>query len=85
LGSVELLTPVVMVNVLGQHMEPLLDWLLAQTEEAQGLAVKVHLYGKKEANYGRKMGHLNLLTNDIDRALEWVEQTEIWAEEMSKL
>jgi len=84
LGAVDLMTPVVMVNVLGQHVEPLLTWLLAQSEELPDLAVKVHLYGKKEANYGRKMGHLNLLTKDVDRALEWVEQTEVWAQEMAK-
>jgi 5-(carboxyamino)imidazole ribonucleotide synthase len=85
LGSTKLLTPVVMVNLLGQHVEPLLTWLLEQSEEADGLSVKVHLYGKQEAKYQRKMGHLNLLTNDINQALRWVEQSEIWAREMSQI
>ncbi|MDB5053395.1 MAG: phosphoribosylaminoimidazole carboxylase [Bacilli bacterium] len=85
LGSTELLTPVVMVNLLGQHVGPLLEWLSVQTAEAAGLSVKIHLYGKQEAKVQRKMGHLNLLTNDIDQALQWVEQTQIWAREMSKI
>jgi 5-(carboxyamino)imidazole ribonucleotide synthase len=85
LGSTELLTPVVMVNLLGQHVEPLLTWLLEQSEEAEGLSVKIHLYGKEEAKFQRKMGHLNLLTNDINQALKWIEKSEIWAREMSKI
>jgi 5-(carboxyamino)imidazole ribonucleotide synthase len=85
LGATDLLTPVVMVNLLGQHVEPLLNWQLEQSEETEGLSVKLHLYGKKEAKHQRKMGHLNLLTNDINQALQWVEDTQIWAREMSKI
>lgn len=83
LGGTGLLSPVVMANVLGEHVQPLLDWLGAQTAEPEGLAVKVHLYGKHEAKEKRKMGHVNVLTSDIDGALAWIRRTGIWAKEVS--
>ncbi|WP_274363062.1 5-(carboxyamino)imidazole ribonucleotide synthase [Paenibacillus thermotolerans] len=77
-----LLTPVVMVNVLGEHVEPLLRWLESGGERRlpEGVTAKLHLYGKAEAKPGRKMGHVNLLTNDIEKALRWVETCGIWRE-----
>jgi len=82
LASTELMTPVVMVNVLGEHLQPLLDWIAAggeaDLERTHGITAKVHLYGKAEAKKGRKMGHMNLLTGDVERALAWVEQSPIW-------
>jgi 5-(carboxyamino)imidazole ribonucleotide synthase len=78
LGSTELLTPVVMVNVLGEHVEPLLKWLAAQKDERPGVAVKIHLYGKKVAKPKRKMGHVNLLASDAEQAFEWIRSTGIW-------
>lgn len=80
LGDTELLTPVVMVNVLGEHAEPLLARMGGDDEAAKKLGVtpKVHLYGKHEAKSKRKMGHINLLTKDVQAALAWVEQTNIW-------
>ncbi|MFM9329960.1 5-(carboxyamino)imidazole ribonucleotide synthase [Paenibacillus mesotrionivorans] len=81
LGPVELLSPVVMVNVLGEHQVPLLDWLAAQEKEPEGVALKLHLYGKAEAKARRKMGHVNLLAADTAQALAWVRETGIWAEE----
>ncbi|WP_438448117.1 5-(carboxyamino)imidazole ribonucleotide synthase [Gorillibacterium sp. sgz5001074] len=81
LGSTELLTPVVMVNVLGEHVEPLLQWLGSQKAEEPGVSVKVHLYGKAEAKHKRKMGHVNLLARDTETALAWVERTGIWNRE----
>ncbi len=55
LGSVDLLTPAVMVNLLGDRWadgEP--DWSLLLRDPD----VKLHLYGKTEPRPGRKMGHL---------------------------
>ena len=57
-GSVDLLSPVVMFNILGDiwsNGEP--DWsqLLSNPD------VKLHLYGKREARNGRKMGHFTCL------------------------
>lgn len=81
LGSTELITPVVMVNLLGEHIAPLHDKLAEPgflENEALGVSAKLHLYGKKEAKEKRKMGHINLLTNDVEQALTWIEQTGIW-------
>lgn len=78
LGPVDLLTPVVMANILGEHVPPLLDWMAQEDGLPEGVAAKVHLYGKHEAKAKRKMGHLNLLTDDVERAIRWVEQSPIW-------
>ncbi|CAN7755304.1 5-(carboxyamino)imidazole ribonucleotide synthase [Paenibacillus sp. LjRoot56] len=81
LGSTELITPVVMVNLLGEHIAPLQDRLAEPgflENEALGVSAKLHLYGKKEAKEKRKMGHINLLTDDVEKALTWIEQTGIW-------
>ena len=82
LASTELMTPVVMVNVLGEHVEPLLKWLAhdgeRELERQHGITAKVHLYGKAEAKAKRKMGHVNLLTSDVERALTWIHQSAIW-------
>lgn len=80
LGDTALLTPVVMVNVLGQHVEPLLALMAERDEAAERLAVapKVHLYGKKDAVHKRKMGHINVLADHVEKALQWVEETTIW-------
>jgi 5-(carboxyamino)imidazole ribonucleotide synthase len=80
LSSTELLTPVVMLNILGEHVEPLLESIgnKEDTEEVSNVAVKVHLYGKKEAKSKRKMGHLNLLAENVETALAWVEKSPIW-------
>ncbi|OCT16828.1 5-(carboxyamino)imidazole ribonucleotide synthase [Paenibacillus pectinilyticus] len=81
LGSTELITPVVMVNLLGEHIAPLHDRLAEPgflENEDLGVSAKLHLYGKKEAKEKRKMGHFNLLTDDVAKALTWIEQTGIW-------
>ncbi|MFM8331065.1 MAG: 5-(carboxyamino)imidazole ribonucleotide synthase [Candidatus Methylumidiphilus sp.] len=65
-GSPRLLSPVVMVNLLGdiwQGGEPAWDILLSQPN------VHLHLYGKSSARAGRKMGHFNLLAADVESAL----------------
>ncbi|MEA2174402.1 MAG: 5-(carboxyamino)imidazole ribonucleotide synthase [Blastocatellia bacterium] len=67
LGATELLTPAAMVNLLGdiwQEGEP--DWPAACAFPA----VKLHLYGKREARRGRKMGHLTARGPTTDAALE---------------
>ncbi|CAM4301751.1 5-(carboxyamino)imidazole ribonucleotide synthase [Paenibacillus alkaliterrae] len=80
LGDTALMSPVVMVNVLGEHVEPLLERMSRQDEAAERLKVspKAHLYGKKEAVVKRKMGHVNVLAPDTDAALDWIEETTIW-------
>ncbi|MFK7697636.1 5-(carboxyamino)imidazole ribonucleotide synthase [Paenibacillus sp. HJGM_3] len=78
LGPTELLTPVVMVNLLGEHIEPLMEWLPEQRGLPEGVTAKLHLYGKHEAKVKRKMGHINLLTPDVERAIRWVSESPIW-------
>lgn len=80
LGDTALLSPVVMANILGEHMEPLLGWMAEHDVEAERLGVepKVHLYGKAEAKHKRKMGHLNVLAPNVEAALEWIAQSIIW-------
>ncbi|MFD0694384.1 5-(carboxyamino)imidazole ribonucleotide synthase [Paenibacillus sp. GCM10027628] len=81
LGSTELMSPVVMVNLLGEHIEPLqkqIDKPEFLENEELGVSAKVHLYGKLEAKEKRKMGHINLLAGDVNQALAWIERTGIW-------
>ncbi|WP_114570577.1 5-(carboxyamino)imidazole ribonucleotide synthase [Exiguobacterium flavidum] len=77
LGKTTLLTPVVMVNILGEHVTAL-------EEEWSTLSprTKVHLYGKKDAKRGRKMGHLNILADSIPEALKEIERLGIWKEKV---
>jgi 5-(carboxyamino)imidazole ribonucleotide synthase len=66
LGDTRLLSPVVMVNLLGdvwQGGAPAWDAVFG-CEQA-----KLHLYGKHEARAGRKMGHYTVLGADADDAL----------------
>lgn len=67
LGSTELLSPVCMLNLLGdswQSQAP--DW--ASMFAASGVCL--HLYGKSEARPGRKMGHINILADSAELALD---------------
>jgi 5-(carboxyamino)imidazole ribonucleotide synthase len=71
-GNSELIEPVVMINILGDvwgNSSPHWDQLLANPE------IKLHLYGKKEARIGRKMGHFNVLASTLDRAETLAEDT----------
>jgi 5-(carboxyamino)imidazole ribonucleotide synthase len=78
LGAVTLLSPVVMVNILGDAWkwnaegkcvgEPNWDALLAQPN------VRLHLYGKAEPRPGRKMGHFTVTARDADMAYEFAQK-----------
>ncbi|MGG1876453.1 5-(carboxyamino)imidazole ribonucleotide synthase [Paenibacillus cisolokensis] len=83
LGETTLLTPVVMVNVLGQHLEEVIGRFGQPDELAEDLGIvpKLHLYGKSEAKVNRKMGHINLLCADVQSGLDWVEKTKIWRQD----
>ena len=61
-----LLSPVAMVNLLGDLWTPGPPrW----AEVFRRPGVRLHLYGKAEPRPGRKMGHLNCLADTSDRAL----------------
>ncbi len=65
-GDTRLLSPVVMVNLLGDvwhDAQP--DWLAL----LQSPSTKLHLYGKREARPGRKMGHYCTLAAQTEDAI----------------
>lgn len=66
-GSPKLISPVVMINLLGDvwgNSQPDWDKLLKKPD------IKLHLYGKREARAGRKMGHFNVLADTTDLAMQ---------------
>jgi len=69
LGSPRLLQPAAMANLIG-HLwaegEP--DWAAALSSPE----VKLHLYGKTQPRPGRKMGHLTVLDDTVDKAVDAV-------------
>lgn len=72
LKSPSLLKPVVMVNILGQHVEKLMEQIPLQSEWS------IHLYGKSQSKYQRKMGHITVLTDNIERTLSQLNDSGIW-------
>ncbi|MGB5538647.1 MAG: 5-(carboxyamino)imidazole ribonucleotide synthase [Gammaproteobacteria bacterium] len=65
-GASDLLTPVVMTNLLGDIWDngtPAWEHILNEPY------AHLHLYGKHVARPGRKMGHINSLAGDVDGAL----------------
>lgn len=66
-GSTKLLTPVVMVNLLGDL------WKKGQPPDFSPVMsepdAKLHLYGKVEGRPGRKMGHFCVLKPNLEEAL----------------
>ncbi|MBN8210139.1 5-(carboxyamino)imidazole ribonucleotide synthase [Bacillus sp. NTK071] len=72
LGSTKQVTPVVMGNLLGQHVSPLLNSV------SELGSAKLHLYGKDEAKHNRKMGHVNFLASSTEDAIERMTQWKLW-------
>lgn len=67
LGSCDLASPAAMVNLLGDL------WAGGEPNWARALrdpGVKLHLYGKRTAKPGRKMGHITVLDPDPRQALD---------------
>ena len=65
-GDTTLLSPVAMVNLLGDlwPTDRIPDWnIIYQHSNA-----KLHLYGKKQPRAGRKMGHYNFLADSVTAA-----------------
>lgn len=70
LGSTKLLSPAVMINLLGEDgykgkpvIEGLIDALSIE-------GVSFHFYGKKVTAPFRKMGHITILDDNLERAIE---------------
>lgn len=78
LGSTQVTTPSVMINLLGaaEHTGPVVYIGLNPCLEQAG--IHVHLYGKKITKPFRKMGHVTVTHADIEQAkqtAQWVKQT----------
>ncbi|RCL45872.1 MAG: 5-(carboxyamino)imidazole ribonucleotide synthase [Candidatus Thioglobus sp.] len=62
---------VAMVNILGDAW---INGELPVAELLQDVNVKLHLYGKQDAKPGRKMGHFNVLADDVADAITHAQQ-----------
>ena len=70
LGETDYLKPNVMINLFGEP-EYSGKTLVEGFDKALEIAgVNIHLYGKKETKPNRKMGHITVLDDNIDVALE---------------
>lgn len=70
LGSTKLISPAVMINLLGEEGyegEPFIDGIHEALEIPE---LSFHFYGKTFTKPFRKMGHVTILDDDIDKALE---------------
>jgi 5-(carboxyamino)imidazole ribonucleotide synthase len=72
LGKTTLWKPAVMVNLLGEHVDAAIEQIPYYEN------VKLHLYGKHEKKEKRKMGHMNILADTIEQALEQEASLQIW-------
>ena len=71
LGDTAMHCPAVMLNLLGDL------WAAGEPRWEHALrhpSVKLHLYGKRDARPGRKMGHLTVLADSTQRALGLAEE-----------
>ena len=74
LGSPELMSPVVMWNLLGDlwnNGEP--NWRVI----LENPRAKLHLYGKSEARPGRKMGHVCVMADSTEQAIREIEMMKL--------
>ncbi|MGX7106938.1 5-(carboxyamino)imidazole ribonucleotide synthase [Hutsoniella sourekii] len=68
----ELLKPALMVNVLGQDLKAVLN------ASPSHPSWHLHLYGKGESKFNRKMGHVTLLSQNLEQSLQSVSSSQIW-------
>ena len=68
----KLWAPSIMVNVLGEHVAPLKKGIKSHPDWS------IHLYGKEEAKEKRKMGHVTIMTENIEQTLQEIDETGIW-------
>lgn len=70
--GIEQFKPAIMVNVLGQHLKN------ARTEVFHHIDWHFHDYGKDEVKKNRKMGHITILTDDIEVSENEIKHNPIW-------
>ena len=64
--AIELLKPTVMMNLLGRDLD------LLENEFSRHPDWHIHIYGKKERQPDRKMGHMTLLTDDVNQTEQYM-------------
>ena len=70
LGETELIIPGIMVNLVGENMIEG-DVIYQNINDIFDIpGVFVHIYGKKKSRLNRKMGHITIVNEDIDKAIE---------------
>ena len=70
LGETAYLKPNVMINLFGESGYSGKTLVEGFDKALEIAGVNVHLYGKKETKPNRKMGHITVLDDNIDIALE---------------
>jgi 5-(carboxyamino)imidazole ribonucleotide synthase len=73
LGSTEIKTPSVMLNLLGEPGYHGITQYEGFNDSLSIAGVKIHLYGKKETRPFRKMGHVTIIDKSLKVALEKAE------------
>ncbi|MDR2977305.1 MAG: 5-(carboxyamino)imidazole ribonucleotide synthase [Streptococcaceae bacterium] len=72
LSQPQLLKNAMMLNLLGQHVKK------SEALSERHPEWHLHDYGKLEAKYNRKMGHVTILTDDFEQSLKDVQETGVW-------
>nr|WP_279325978.1 5-(carboxyamino)imidazole ribonucleotide synthase [Bacillus sp. FJAT-47783] len=62
----------IMVNILGQHLQPVIENDKLLTDG------KLYLYGKNEAKANRKMGHITFYSTNVELLTKQLNETTIW-------
>ncbi|WP_102693839.1 5-(carboxyamino)imidazole ribonucleotide synthase [Rummeliibacillus pycnus] len=70
----KLWSPSIMVNILGQHVMPVTNSISKYPDWS------IHLYGKLQAKKNRKMGHVTIMTDDLDHTIREIDNSAIWTE-----
>ncbi|HEV2403120.1 MAG TPA: 5-(carboxyamino)imidazole ribonucleotide synthase [Candidatus Saccharimonadales bacterium] len=66
LGSTEMISPAAMINILGERNGPVALRGLGRVLSLPG--THVHLYGKEPTKMERKMGHIVVISDDVEEA-----------------
>ena len=70
LGETKILTPGIMVNLVGENMEEGNAVYKNINDIFDIPGVFIHIYGKKKSRLNRKMGHVTIVNKDINKAIE---------------
>jgi 5-(carboxyamino)imidazole ribonucleotide synthase len=68
-GSTKLLSPAVMVNIIGDDASNKKSVLRGIDRALRIPGVSIHMYGKKDVKPGRKMGHMTILDDSAEACI----------------